>query len=348
LAARIDLTRGDLRLDVALQIGPGEVVALVGPNGAGKTTLLRALAGLQPLHRGRVVLDGRVLDDTDTGDHVAPEDRGVGVVFQDHLLFAHLDALDNVAFGLRSRGTSKADSRARAAAWLDRVDAGDVAHARPPQLSGGQAQRVALARALAPGPRLLLLDEPFAALDASARPRTRRDLRRHLDAHDGVHLVVTHDPLEAMALADTLVVLEHGTVTQAGTAAEVAGRPRSRYVADLVGVNLFRGRACGDRVDLAAGATLAAPDAGVGEVFAVVHPRAVALHRRPPEGTPRNVWPGTIDGIDLEGTRIRARVAGPVPIVAEVTAAASSDLELAPGVAVWVTVKASEVTTYPA
>ena len=350
LAARVELSRGDLRLDVELQIGSGEVVALVGPNGAGKTTLLRALAGLQPLHRGRVVLDGRVFDDTDTGEHLAPEHRRVGVVFQDHLLFAHLDALDNVAFGLRSRGASKADSRARAATWLDRVDVGDVAHARPAELSGGQAQRVALARALAPAPRLLLLDEPFAALDATARPRARRDLRRHLDAHEGVHLVVTHDPLEAMALADTLVVLEHGQVTQAGTAADVAGRPRSRYVADLVGVNLLRGRASGDRVELAGGGTLAAAGAGAGagEVFAVVHPRAVALHRRRPEGTPRNVWPGTVETMDVEGSSVRARVAGPVPIVAEVTAAAVADLGVAPGVAVWVTVKASEVTTYPA
>ena len=373
LEAHVVLTRGDLHLDVHLSAEAGEVVGLVGPNGAGKTTLLRALAGLQPLDEGRVILDGQVLDDPGAGRHVPAEDRRVGVVFQDYLLFASLSALENVAFGLRSRGTPKAEARRLAAEWLGRVGLdGAAAGARPARLSGGQAQRVALARALATEPRLLLLDEPLAALDASARPETRRDLRRHLDGHDGVHLVVTHDPLEAMALADRLVVLEEGRVTQAGTAAEVAGRPRSAYVADLVGVNLLRGRAAGDRVELPGGAALIVPEAGAGDVLAVVHPRAVALHRRAPEGTPRNVWQGVVESLDMEGpggppsgplsggqgpsgplsggqgSRARARIGGPIPLVAEVTPAAVADLALAAGAEVWVSVKASEVTVYPA
>ncbi len=164
LDARLVVDRGTFHLDVALTAAPGDVVALLGPNGAGKTTALRALAGLVPLADGHLRLDGVALDRT------PPESRPVGVVFQDYLLFPHLTALDNVAFGPRCRGASKAESRARAAAWLDRMGLADHAGAKPRRLSGGQAQRVALARALATNPRLLLLDEPLAALD-DARTR---------------------------------------------------------------------------------------------------------------------------------------------------------------------------------
>jgi molybdate transport system ATP-binding protein len=207
---------------------------------------------------------------------------------------------------------------------------------------------VALARALATRPRLLLLDEPLAALDASTRQETRRELRRQLESYDGVRVLVTHDPLEAGSLADRLVVVEDGRVVQSGTPAEISARPRSRYVADLVGLNLLRGTGAGDHVDLPGGAVLVAPGAGRGDVLAVVHPRAVALHRRPPDGTPRNVWPGVAGSLDREGDRVRVLVAGPVPIVAEVTAAAVDDLRLAEGGDVWVSVKATEVTVYPA
>jgi molybdate transport system ATP-binding protein len=278
---------------------------------------------------------------------VLAEQRPVGVVFQDYLLFPHLSALENVAFGLRSRGLARAEARRRAAGWLERVGLAGHAAARPSALSGGQAQRVALARALATEPRLLLLDEPLAALDASTRLETRRELRRHLAGYEGVRVVVTHDPLEAMALAERLVVMEDGHLVQAGSPEEISRRPRSRYVADLVGVNLLRGRAEGDRVVIGPGATLAVPGAGRGEVFAVVHPRAVALHRRPPEGTPRNVWAGTAEDLDLEGERVRVRVGGPLPIVAEVTPAAVADLALADGGPVWVSVKATEIRVYP-
>jgi molybdate transport system ATP-binding protein len=348
LQAAVDVRRGRLHLDVDITVGPGRMVAVVGPNGAGKSTLLRALAGVQPLDRGRVVLDGRVLDDTDTGEHVAAESRSVAVVFQRTLLFPHLDALDNVAFGLRSRGASRTAANRAAAGWLDRLGLADHARSRPAQLSGGQAQRVALARALATRPRLLLLDEPLAALDASTRQETRRELRRQLESYDGVRVLVTHDPLEAGSLADRLVVVEDGRVVQSGTPAEISARPRSRYVADLVGVNLLRGTGAGDHVDLPGGAVLVAPGAGRGDVLAVVHPRAVALHRRPPDGTPRNVWPGVAGSLDREGDRVRVLVGGPVPIVAEVTAAAVDDLHLADGGEVWVSVKATEVTVYPA
>jgi len=347
LEAGLGLTLGTLVLEVELAVATGELVVLLGPNGAGKTTLLRAIAGLVPLERGRVVLDGDVLEDTAAGTWVPTEQRPVGFVFQDYLLFPHLSALENVAFGLRARGLPKAEARRRAAGWLERVGLATHAGARPRALSGGQAQRVALARAMVGDPRLLLLDEPLAALDAATRTEVRRDLRRHLASFDGTRLLVTHDPLEAMALADRLVVLEGGHITQTGSPAEVSGRPRSRYAAELVGVNLFRGHADGHAVKLPGGVLVVADDHH-GEVFAAVHPHAVALHRQPPEGTPRNIWPGTADALEVVGDRVRVRVSGTVPVVAEVTPAAASELRLADGGPVWATVKATEVTVYPA
>ncbi|MEA3055849.1 MAG: molybdate transport system ATP-binding protein [Actinomycetota bacterium] len=343
LDADVEVAIGStFRLDVRLAVAAGQTVAVVGPNGAGKTTLLRALAGLAPIDRGRIVLGGAVLDDTTTGELVAVEARPIGVVFQDYLLFPHLCALDNVAFGLRSRGIPKAEAGRRAHAWLDRVGLASHAKARPRELSGGQAQRVALARALATEPAMLLLDEPLAALDATTRVDTRRDLRDHLRAHEGVRLVITHDPLDAASLADLIVVIEDGRVIQQGTLAEITARPRSRYVADLVGVNLLAGRAVTGTVDVG-GIELTVADRVDGDVLLAIPPRAITLSRVRPEGTARNVWLGVIDGVDHTGDRARVRVRGPVTIVAEVTDAATRDLDLIDGTEVWVAVKATEI-----
>jgi molybdate transport system ATP-binding protein len=348
LDARIAVVLDRLDLDVDLTVAAGEVVAIVGPSGAGKTTILRAIAGLVPLTAGRVALDGTVFDDTAAGIYIRPERRGLGVVFQDALLFPHLSAVDNVAAGLCFTGTSRLVARARAREWLERLGIAELAAAMPAALSGGQAQRVALARALATAPRLLLLDEPLSSLDVAARAEVRRELRRHLASFAGIRLLVTHDPIEALALADRLVVLEDGRVVQAGSSLAVTERPRSRYVADFVGVNWLRGRTHGDEILLADGGALTVPEAVPGEVFVVIHPRAVALHRRQPEGSPRNVWHGTIVAADDEGTRIRVRLALPFPLVAEVTRAAAAALEVERGGDVWATVKATEIATYPA
>jgi molybdate transport system ATP-binding protein len=347
LAAQIQANVGGFELDVQLTVASREVVALLGPNGAGKTSVLRVLAGLTPVDAGRITLDGIVLEDPAAQIRVAPERRPIGMVFQDYLLFPHLSVVENVAFGLRSRGLRRPAALEVASQWLERVGLGAFAERKPGSLSGGQAQRVALARALATGPALLLLDEPMAALDASTRVDLRRELRHQLDAFAGVRLLVTHDPLEAMAMADRLVVLEQGRVLQSGTPAEVAQRPRSRYVADLVGVNLFRGRARSNVIALDGGGSLTVASADDGEVFAVVHPRSVALFRSRPDGTPRNVWEGRASDLDLHGDRVRVRLEGAPSIVAEVTPAAVRELGLDRGDTVWIGVKATEVDVYP-
>jgi molybdate transport system ATP-binding protein len=350
LDAVLDVHVGRLHLEsVTLAAEPGATIAVVGPNGAGKTTALRVLAGLVALEHGHVALGGDVLDDPAAGVWRSPDARPVGLVFQDLLLFPHLSVLENVAYGPRSRGARRAEARGRAAAWLERLGVAELAGERPRALSGGQAQRVALARALANEPRLLLLDEPLSALDAGTRPAVRRDLVRHLATFDGVAVVVTHDPIEAMALADHVVVLEGGRVTQAGVAAELRERPRSAYVAEFVGVNLYRGAADAEGLALANGARLVGGNRTVrGDAFAVVHPRAVALHRSRPSGTPRNVWEGTVRHVDPEGDRARVHVDAPVPVTAEVTASALAELAIGEGAAVWASVKATEVEVFEA
>jgi molybdate transport system ATP-binding protein len=350
LEAAVGLRKGTLQLDVRLDVASSGVVVLLGPNAAGKTTLLRALAGLVPLERGRVALDGVVLEDTSAGVRVPTEQRPVGVVFQDYLLFPHMTALENVAFGLRSRGSGRAAARERALAMLDRMGLAELASAKPRALSGGQAQRVALARALATDPRLLLLDEPLSAMDAGARAELRRGLSRHLAAYEGTCLVITHDPIEAMTLGDQLVVLEAGRVVQAGSPDELSSHPRSRYVADLLGLNLYRGRAEDGSVVLTGGRRLIAADPvpEAGEVFAVIPPRAVALHRALPEGSPRNVWKGAVDDLDVVGNHVRAHVSGELPIIAEVTPGAVASMRLDDGGPVYVAVKAVEIEVYEA
>ncbi|MFS4507004.1 ABC transporter ATP-binding protein [Clavibacter sp. Sh2141] len=244
IAARVVVERAGFRLDVDVRVPAGSVAAVVGPNGAGKSTLLRALAGLVPLTAGRVALDGRVLEEAGAGRavRIPAEGRGAGVVFQDHLLFPHLTALANVAFGPRAQGVPRADAEDRARALLDRLGIAHLADRRPARLSGGQSQRVALARALVLEPPLLLLDEPMAALDAGTRLDVRDLLAEELRRFGGAAVLVTHDPVDALALADRIHVLEGGRVVQEGAPAEVAARPATAYVARLVGMNRIEGR----------------------------------------------------------------------------------------------------------
>jgi molybdate transport system ATP-binding protein len=338
---------GALEVAVDLAVGPGETLAVVGPNGAGKTTLLRMVSGLLPLEAGTIALDGRVLDDPTNDIFVAPEERSIGVVFQELLLFPALDVTDNVAFGLRATGMSRAPARARAGEWLERLGVGPRRADRVGGLSGGEAQRVALARALAPGPRGLLLDEPLAALDADVRATVRRDLRDHLRHHDGPRLLVTHDLLDAAVLADRVVVLEGGGITASGQLAELVAHPRSTWAAELAGTNLLRGSARGTELHLdGGGLLLTAEPPGDGPVLVAIRPSAVSLHRARPEGSPRNVWRATVVDVEGVGDRLRVQLGAELPIVAEITVAAHAALGVMPGVSLWASAKATEVTAY--
>ncbi|MEP7104783.1 MAG: ABC transporter ATP-binding protein [Chloroflexota bacterium] len=345
LDAKVRLCLGALDLQVELSAEAGQVLAVLGPNGAGKTTLLRVLAGLQPIDSGRIELDGAVLDDPAGRVLVGAECRQVGFLFQDYLLFPHLSVLENVAFGARSRRQGQPQKTAHE--WLDRVGLRDLAAAKPAALSGGQTQRVALARALATKPRLLLLDEPLAALDATTKVSVRRELKHHLGSFEGIALLVTHDPVDAAALADSVVILEDGQLTQSGTIAEITARPRSRYVADLVGVNLWRGKANGPSVSVD-GIDITAATSSSGDVFVQVHPRSVALYTQQPHGSPRNVWRGRATSIDSTSSGVRVRIEGPLQVVAEITPAAMADLGIVGGEEVWLSFKASEVEVYEA
>ena len=328
---------------LTLEAAPGTTIAVVGPNGAGKTTLLRALLGLTPRARARLRLG-----DTDVTE-LPPHRRQVAWVPQDGALFPHLSALTNTAYGLRAHGVPRAEARREAQQWLDRLGVGHLAHRRPAQLSGGQAQRVALARALAARPWLLLLDEPLAALDQTTRAHVRHTLRTHLAGFGGVCLIVTHDPVEAVSLADRVLVLDEGRTLQDAPPAEVTRNPRSPWVARMLGRNAWPGTAAPDgTLALAGGGRLIVADtlAEGAAALAIIAPEAVSVHRDRPGGSPRNVWPGTVRELTAVGSRLRVVIASAEApdLVAEITPEAATELGLVEGTAVWTSVKATEVT----
>jgi molybdate transport system ATP-binding protein len=345
--------RGDFRLEVEFGVAPGEVLGVLGPNGAGKTTLLRALAGLLGLTAGRISLNGQPLDDVERNVFLAPEARPIGLVFQNYRLFPHLSVRENVAFAARAQGVPRKKAAADAGRWLERFGLAEFASRKPRELSGGQAQRVALARALASEPRLLLLDEPLAALDARTRLEVRAELRRHLTDFAGPTLLVTHDPLEAMVMTDRLLVIEDGRIVQEGKPAAVARRPATQYIARLVGLNLYAGQRTGRSVALDGGGTLfaaAEPDgeAVAGRVLLALRPSAISLHtEKPMHGSPRNVWAGRIAGLELLIDRVRVQVEGTPPALVDITPEAVAELDLTAGAPVWLSAKATDVDSYP-
>ncbi|EFC85449.1 ABC transporter ATP-binding protein [Parafrankia sp. EUN1f] len=362
LVARIGIELGTLDLDAELAVQPGRTLAVLGPNGAGKSTLLRALAGLVPLRSGQIVLNGVVLDQPENRHFVSPEHRGTGYVFQDYLLFPHLNAIDNVAFGPRVRHrVRRGAARAAARQWLARLGLTEVAHLRPNALSGGQAQRVALARALAPDPGLLLLDEPLAALDAGTRLEVRAEIRALLPTLDVPVVLVTHDPVDALTLADDVAVLERGRVVQRGTPVEVITRPHTPYVARLAGLNLFPGTSSGGVVTLDTGSggggegggsgapvTLLGPsDAPAGKVLVALRPSDVGVHIEEPlraEGV--LVLTGPVTSVEQLGDQVRVQISTAPVVRAEIPARRLAELRLVRGTTVWLTIDRKHVEVY--
>ncbi|MEA2506575.1 MAG: molybdate transport system ATP-binding protein [Actinomycetota bacterium] len=347
LEADVALPRQQFHIDIDICAEQGHVLAIVGPNGAGKSTLVQALSGLLALESGKVVVGGTVWEDPASRLRLAPQRRSIGVMFQDLALFGKMTALENVAYGLRSTPMKKSDAMVAARRTLQRLDADDLADVRAGELSGGQAQKVALARAFAAKPDLLLLDEPTSKLDVTDQRETRQTLSTALFDYPGTALLVTHQPMEALALAQQIVVVEEGRVTQRGASNELQLQPRTPYVAEFVGVNLLEGRGSVDHVRLTGGASVAVVGAPSGDVLVAIHPTAVALHRTPPEGTPRNVWRLDVAEVNLEGERVRVRLTGEVTLVAEITRSAAAQLQIEAKGPVWASTKATQVRTYP-
>jgi molybdate transport system ATP-binding protein len=336
-------------LAVELEVAAGETVALAGASGAGKTTILRAIAGLVRPDAGRVRCGGATWLETQRRIDVPPEERGCGVVFQDYALFPHLHVWRNVAYGLR--GMRRSARRTAAVALLDRFGAAGLAEARPGTLSGGERQRVALARALAPGPRVLLLDEPLSALDPTTRAGAARELAAALAAGGVPAIVVTHDFVEAATLGDRVAVLDGGRIVQDAPPAMLAAEPGSAFVADFTGASVLPGTARAaagglTEVVLAGGGRLLSTDRAAGAVHAVVRPWEAGLEApgaAPPRdaASPRTRLRARVTAVTPLGNRVRVGLALPEPLTADVTLAAAGGLALAPGTEVVVVLKAT-------
>ena len=345
-------------VDVEFTVAPGEVLAVLGPNGAGKSTVLHVIAGLVRPDAGSVRVGDRVLTDVSTGTQVGTHDRRVGLLMQHPLLFPHLSAAANVAFGARSgKRLSRKASRAATEYWLTEVEAADLADRKPRQLSGGQAQRVALARAMAADPDVLLLDEPLTGLDVGVAAAMRKVLRRVLARDSRSSILVTHDLLDVVTLADRVIVLESGRVAESGPTTTVLAAPRSSFGARFAGINLVSGQAGAEATLVTSWQQVwhGAVDDGVQRgdpVAATFHPSAVAVYRDKPHGSPRNTIEVVIAELDSRGPAIRVRADeqpdGAPGLSADITAEAAADLRLGPGERVYFSIKSQEVSIHPA
>jgi len=350
LELEAELAIGAFSLDVRLSAAPGETVVLVGPSGAGKSTCLDVIAGLRRPGSGRVACRGEVWCDTSRGLHLPPEKRRVGLVFQDYALFPHLSVLANVAYGPSSRGLGAEEAQRKARQWIERLGLAD-AEGRPVSgLSGGQRQRVALARALAAQPRVLLLDEPFGSLDVTTRGAVRSELRAFLLECDLPTLLVSHDPVDALALGDRIAVLEAGRLSQVGTRDELLSRPRTPFVAELAGVNLYRAELAPGRglkeARVGALSFQVLGDDAQGPSFVVFAPAEVSLSEAQLPGSARNSFPGRVVSVLPLPDRLRVVLDVGVLIAADVTREAAGTLGLASGRSLWASVKATAIRVY--
>ena len=346
-------------VEMEFSVAAGEVLAVLGPNGAGKSTALHVISGLVRPDRGLVRLGERVLTDSDAGVFVPTHARKVGLLLQDPLLFPHLSVAANVAFSPELRRRGKAAARQSAQRWLEEVDAAQFADRKPRQLSGGQAQRVAIARALAGAPDVLLLDEPMAGLDVAAAAAIRALLRRVLTSEGRAAVLVTHEVLDVLTLADRVMVVEGGRIAEVGPVAEVLTAPRSAFGARIAGVNLINGSLDAGGVLCTADGTRwhgTAPPGGDPPIagqraVAVFAPGAVSVFQDQPHGSPRNIVEITVAELDSRGAAIRVRAAGQSDgapgLAADITPDAAAELRVVPGMRLWFAIKAQEVALHP-
>jgi molybdate transport system ATP-binding protein len=355
LDVRVRKRLGDFELEAELEVPARSVLVLVGESGSGKSTLLRLVAGLLLPDAGRIALGNQVFVDVAAGAWLPARCRPVGYVAQDYALFPHLSVRDNVEFGLSARRTPGPERRTRVARALERLGIAELAGRHPHQLSGGQQQRVALARALVLEPEVLLLDEPLAALDQQTRRGVRAELHALLSGLPCRTVFVTHSPADALALGERIAVLEAGTITQSGTRDELLHRPRTRYVAEFLGTNLFVARTAPRdatgvvRLETGGDAILAAECDLEGEVFALVDPREITVSLEAPAGSAQNMLRGPVVELLPEpphGDRVRVSVATRPPIVAELTRAGVERLGLRPGTPVFASFKATGVRVF--
>ena len=367
LQVAFELPQRDVVVD--LEVEAGRTTALIGPNGSGKSTVCSVVAGLLDAENGQVVLGGRVLDGP--GGFVRAGRRQVALLSQEPGVFTHMSVLGNVVFALRCQGVGRAEATRRARAELAAVGADHLASRPGGALSGGQAARVALARALATGPRLLVLDEPMAALDVTARQEMRRLVARRCAEEGLTLLLVTHDVLDLTALAEDVVVLDRGRVVEQGPTARVLSAPRSDFVAHLTGTAVLTGVVDGDAeapgLRLPSGRVVHgrpredAADGHVGEQshrdshdevlrpgapgIALVPPDAVALYRQAPQGSPRNVLTGRVTGLERSGAlvSVRLELEEGQRLSAAVTAGAVAELGITEGREVCCVIKAVQV-----
>jgi ABC-type sulfate/molybdate transport systems ATPase subunit len=314
---------GRIDLDVRLAVGR-ETLALIGPSGVGKSSVLRAIAGLLTPKKGRIVCDGRPLLDTQRRVDLPPEERRVGLVFQDGALFPHLSVAQNIAYGLRPRSGGRRERRARVAEILERFTIAPLADSKPTRISGGERQRVAIARAVATSPDVLLLDEPLSALDTVTKSHVAAELSRILTGLRLPTILVSHDFGDVAGLAERVAVMDAGRIVQTGTTAELLRAPASAFVAAFVGTNYFLGEArrAADTtvIDLDEGGRVVSDDAAVGRVAVVVQPWHVAIGDPAVASPDANALIGPITSVAPRGGTLRVAVASTPAITVDVAA----------------------------
>ena len=338
LDARVILNRDSLTLDVELQLQHGEVIAVLGPNGAGKTSLLHALLGWLELESGWIMVNGEVIDSPDTDSYVPPQHRPFGMVFQEGLLFPHMSVEKNILFGAGKDFNLKP--------LAESLQANELLAKFPSELSAGERQRAAIARSLAARPKVLFLDEPFSALDIQGKRRGRSLLKEALAIGVSGCLMVTHDLVDAFTLADRVMIIEGGKLTQFDVPDRIRSRPGSKWIADLVGWNYYEGIGEGSVVTLPHGTTIfTAEDDLDGPTSISINPASVSIFKSQPSGSPRNSWLCSIHNIEILGGRARVSLVGEIDICADITTVAANELRQSISSEVWVSVKATEVDT---